>query len=185
MLGPSSERSVAKSAQSVRSGVYTAEMSQEEAVIAAVQRLADLSPIAFLRLKKKRKYCSALEQIQNVSLFFFPPSSWNVTQLSLLDWKSWAFPFLLATVRDHQNMQLLIPTSLGWAMHGHPGSRSSAVPVQCGLDPKNPFSAVSDDLRVKLNPGFCQDSPCLWIHCHLTHASRILSTHEAISPSPK
>lgn len=75
MLGPSSERSVAKSAQSVRSGVYTAEMLQEEAVIAAVQRLADLSPIAFLRLKKKRKYCSALEQTQNVSLFFFPPSS--------------------------------------------------------------------------------------------------------------
>lgn len=46
-----SECSVAKSAQSVRSGVYTAEkMLQEEAVIVALRRLADLSPVAFFEI---------------------------------------------------------------------------------------------------------------------------------------
>lgn len=46
-----SECSVTKSAQSVRIGVYTAEkMLQEEAVAVALQRLADLSPVAFFEI---------------------------------------------------------------------------------------------------------------------------------------
>lgn len=79
MLGPSSERSVTKSAQSVRSGVYTAEkMLQEEAVIftgggcdCGCPKAGRSISNCFFEIKKKKKVLFCTGTNPECFTFFF------------------------------------------------------------------------------------------------------------------
>lgn len=180
LLGLCFEHSVNKS---VRSDVHTTGKTlQEEAVITAVQRMADLSPVAFLRWKKLL-FCTGT----NPKCFtFFPPQDGMSTKC--LFWtenlevfhSSWP---LYEFTETCNYLSLLLQEQLHVAILA---VGSSAMPVQRCLHPTELSSDNSDafpaEAVAQFLPGFSLfvDEP---INCHLNPQS--LSKHQAISPPLK
>lgn len=111
------------------------------AVIMAAQRMPDLSSIAVLRPKKP--YCSALEQTQNVSLYF-PP--WDGMSTKCPSWPEnldlFHFSWPLHEFIEAQSyFSLLLQEQLPEAMLAVEGS---AMPVQRVLDPSDLSSGNSN-----------------------------------------
>lgn len=129
--------------------------------------MADIASIAFLRPKKP--YCSALEQAQNVSLYFPPKDGMSTKYPSWpenLDLFHSSWP-LHEFTEEHSYLSLLLQEQLPEAILA---VGSSAVPVQCVLDPSDLSSGNSDafpcEAVAQFLPGssFFVDEP---INCHL------------------
>lgn len=184
LLGPCFEHNVNRS---VRSGVHTTgKMLQEEAVITAVQRTADLSLIAFLRWKKLL-FCTGT----NAKCFtFFSPQDGMSTKCPFwtenleLFHSSWP---LYEFTKTCSYLSPLLQEQLHVAILAVGGS---ATPVQRCLDPTELSSDDSDafpgEAVAQLLPGFSLfvDEP---FNCRLNpeSANHTLSKHQAISPPLK
>lgn len=100
--------------------VHPGKMLQEELVLELPKGWQIYLPLLFCDQKNPILFCTGT----NPKCFtLFSPTRWNVNKMSLLAWKSWPFPFLLATARVHWSTELLLPTSSGTTTRGHAGSR--------------------------------------------------------------